>query len=248
MDHSRDIADLASPLVVALDTPDLRTARAWAASTAGVAGMVKVGLELWSAAGPGAVDALVGDGHRVMLDLKLHDIPNTVAAAVRGVAALGADLVTVHALGGRAMVEAAASAAGPDGPRIAAVTVLTSLDDAGLAELGLPGAAESVPRLAALAAAAGAGAIVCSPLEAAAVRAAVGPGTWIVCPGVRPAGTDAAVDDQRRVATPAAAVAAGADLLVVGRPVTGRPDARAAAAADADEALEAASARAGSGA
>jgi orotidine-5'-phosphate decarboxylase len=209
--------------------------------------MVKVGLELWSAAGPGAVDALVGDGHRVMLDLKLHDIPNTVAAAVRGVAALGADLVTVHALGGRAMVAAAAEAAA-GGPRIAAVTVLTSLDDAGLAELGLPGAAESVPRLAALAAAAGAGAIVCSPLEAAAVRAAVGPGTWIVCPGVRPAGPDAVLDDQRRVATPAAAVAAGADLLVVGRPVTGRPDARAAAAAIADQALEAASARAGSGA
>src|SRR4051812_14903356 len=97
----------ASPLVVALDAPDLRMARAWAAATAGVAGMVKVGLELWSAVGPSAVDALAGDGHRVMLDLKLHDIPNTVAGAVRPAAELGAELLTVHALGGSAMVRAA---------------------------------------------------------------------------------------------------------------------------------------------
>jgi orotidine-5'-phosphate decarboxylase len=236
----------ASPVVVALDTPDLRTARAWAAATAGVTGMVKVGLQLWSAAGPGAVSALVGDGHRVMLDLKLHDIPTTVAGAVRAQAELGAELLTVHALGGRAMLAAAVEAAGPDGPRVAAVTVLTSLDDAALGELGLPGAELTVPRLAALAAAAGAGAVVCAPPEVGAVRAVVGEGTWIVCPGVRAAGEAMAAgdaDDQRRVATPAGAIAAGADLLVVGRPVTGRPDARAAAAAIADEALAALAAR-----
>ena len=229
--------DLASPLVLALDTDDARTARAWAAATAGVAGLVKVGLQLWTAAGPTVVADLVGDGHRVMLDLKLHDIPNTVAAAVRAAAGLGADLVTVHAGGGRAMVAAAAEAAGERGPVIAAVTVLTSLDDTDLAEIGLPPAASAVPSLAALAVAAGAGALVCSPLEAAAVRAAVGPGPVLICPGVRPADPDAPADDQRRVTTAAGAVAAGADLLVVGRPLTGRADLRAAAMALKDEIL-----------
>jgi orotidine-5'-phosphate decarboxylase len=226
-----------SPVVLALDTPDLAVARRWADAAGDAIGLVKVGLELFTAAGPDAVRALVADGHRVMLDLKLHDIPNTVAAATRNVAGLGAELLTVHALGGPGMLTAAveaAGAAGPDGPVITAVTVLTSMTPADLDAAGLPQAATAVPALAALAARCGAGAIVCSPLEAAAVRAAVGDGVRIICPGVRPAGGDAG--DQARIATPAGAVAAGADLLVVGRPITGAPDPAAAAAAIAAEA------------
>ena len=223
-----------SPVVLALDTPDLALARRWADAAGDAMGLVKVGLELFTAAGPDAVRALVADGHRVMLDLKLHDIPSTVAAATRNVAGLGAELLTVHALGGPGMLTAAVEAAGRDGPAITAVTVLTSMTPADLDAVGLPGAAASVPALAALAARCGAGAIVCSPLEAAAVRAAVGDGVRIICPGVRPAGADAG--DQARMATPAAAVAARADLLVVGRPITGAPDPAAAAAAIAGEA------------
>jgi orotidine-5'-phosphate decarboxylase len=170
-----------------------------------------------------------------MLDLKLHDIPNTVAGAMRAAAGLGADIVTVHALGGPAMLTAAVEAAGPDGPAVAAVTVLTSMTKADLDAVGLPEAAAAVPALAALAARCGAGAVVCSPLEAAAVRAAAGTGVRIITPGVRPAGGDAG--DQARVATPAGAIAAGADLIVVGRPVTGAPSPRAAALAIRDEAL-----------
>jgi orotidine-5'-phosphate decarboxylase len=225
-----------SPVVVALDTDDLATALTWAKATRDAAGMVKVGLELWSAAGPDAVRALAADGHTVMLDLKLHDIPTTVAGAVRAVAALGAELLTVHALGGQAMLRAAVDAAAGR-TTIAAVTVLTSLAADDLDALGLPPAAEAVPRLATLAVAAGAGAVVCSPVEARKVRLATGPATRLICPGVRPAAGEP--DDQRRVATPAEAVAAGADLLVVGRPVTGADDPAAAAAAIRDEALAA---------
>ena len=172
--------------MVALDTPDLRPARAWAAATAGIAGMVKVGLEL-SAAGPAAVEALIADGHRVMLDLKLHDIPNTVAAAVHAAAgsAPSCSPSTPSAAG-----DARGRRRGQPGRRPG---------DRGRDRPNEPGrrpaspswaclaAAESVPRLAALAVAAGAGAIVCSPLEAAAVRAATGDGVRIICPGVRPA-------------------------------------------------------------
>ena len=178
------------------------------------------------------MEALTGDGHRVMLDLKLHDIPHTVAGAVHAAGELGAELL-VHALGGTALIEAAAQAAGPGGVQIAAVTVLANLVDAGLAELGLPGAAESVPRLAALAVAAGAGAIVCSPWRPPpCVPPPARPGSSaLACarPRRAPPATSAAY-------TPAGAVEAGADLLVVGRPVTGRPDVRAAAAAIRDQA------------
>jgi orotidine-5'-phosphate decarboxylase len=229
-----------SPIVLALDTPDLEEARVWAAAAGGSIGMVKVGLELFGAHGPRAVRALRGDGHRVMLDVKLHDIPATVARAVAALAPLGAELLTVHALGGRAMLGAALQAAAGR-TRITAVTVLTSLDQADLDELGLGPGASAAERLAGLALEAGCQALVCSPLEVARLRALAGPGVTLVCPGVRP-GTPGAVgrDDQARVAAPGAALAAGADLLVVGRPITRAPDPAAAARAVNAEALQAA--------
>jgi orotidine-5'-phosphate decarboxylase len=236
-----------SPLVLALDTDDLERALAWSRAAGAAAGMVKVGLELFGAAGPAAVAALAGGGRRVMLDLKLHDIPATVAGGLRAAARSGAELVTVHALGGPAMLEAAVEAAG-DGCRVAAVTILTSARPADLAAAGLPPAAEAVPRLAELAVGCGCPAIVCSPLEAAALRARLGPSVELVCPGVRPAGgsgppvsSAAAHHDQARVATPAEAIGAGATRIVVGRPITRSGDVGAAARAVRDQALAAAS-------
>jgi orotidine-5'-phosphate decarboxylase len=226
-----------SPLVLALDTDDLEQALAWSRAAGAAAGMVKVGLELFGAAGPAAVAALAGDGRRVMLDLKLHDIPATVAGGMRAAARSGAELVTVHALGGPAMLEAAVEAAG-DGCRVAAVTILTSAHPADLAAAGLPPAAEAVPRLAELAVGCGCPAIVCSPLEAAALRARLGPSVELVCPGVRPAGVGG--NDQSRVATPVEAIAAGATRIVVGRPITRSEDVGAAARAVRDQALAAA--------
>jgi orotidine-5'-phosphate decarboxylase len=233
-----------SPLVLALDTGDLRQALDWSLLAGEAAGMVKVGLELFGAEGPAAVAALAAQGRGVMLDLKLHDIPATVAGAVRMAERAGAELVTVHALGGPAMLAAAVGAA--DGCRVAAVTVLTSAGPGELAAAGLPPAAEAVPRLAELAAAAGCQSLVCSPLEAAALRDLLGPAVELLCPGVRPAaarggppGWDGA-DDQARVATPAAAMRAGASRIVVGRPITGAPDVAAAAHAVRDEAVAAA--------
>jgi orotidine-5'-phosphate decarboxylase len=227
---------VASPLVVALDTDQLGRALAWSRAAGEAAGMVKVGLELFGAEGPAAVRALAGEGRRVMLDLKLHDIPATVAGAARAAARAGAELVTVHALGGPAMLAAAVEGAG-DGCRVAAVTVLTSTGPGDLAAVGLPPAAEAVPRLAELAAAAGCQALVCSPLEVAAVRTLLGEAAELICPGVRPAAGEA--HDQARVATPAAAMEAGASWIVVGRPVTGAADVAAAASAIRDQALAA---------
>ena len=226
-----------SPLVLALDTDDLEQAAAWSGAAGEAAGMVKVGLELFGAAGPAAVAALAGDGRRVMLDLKLHDIPATVAGGMRAAARAGAELVTVHALGGPAMLEAAVQAAG-DRCRVAAVTILTSAGPADLAAVGLPPAAESVPRLAELAVRSGCRAVVCSPLEAAALRARLGPAVELICPGVRSAAS-AASDDQARVATPAEAIAAGATRIVVGRPITRSDDVGAAARAVRDQAVAA---------
>ena len=226
-----------SPLVLALDTDDLERAVAWSEAAGEAAGMVKVGLELFGASGPTAVAALAGDGRRVMLDLKLHDIPATVAGGMRAAARAGAELVTVHALGGPAMLEAAVQAAG-DGCRVAAVTILTSARPADLAAAGLPPAAESVPRLAELAVRSGCRAVVCSPLEAAALRDRLGPAVELICPGVRPAAA-AASDDQARVATPAEAMAAGATRIVVGRPITRSDDVGAAARAVRDQAVAA---------
>ena len=238
-----------SPLVLALDTDDLEQAVAWSLAAGEAAGMVKVGLELFGAAGPAAVAALAGRRRRVMLDLKLHDIPATVAGGMRAAARAGAELVTVHALGGPAMLEAAVQAAG-DRCRVAAVTILTSAAPADLAAAGLPPAAEAVPRLADLAVRSGCQAIVCSPLEAAALRARLGPAVELVCPGVRPAwgsgglmersgGPPAStpVDDQARVATPAQAMAAGATRIVVGRPITRADDVGAAAREVRDQAV-----------
>jgi orotidine-5'-phosphate decarboxylase len=227
-----------SPLVLALDTDDPEQAVAWSLAAGEAAGMVKVGLELFGAAGPAAVAALAGHGRRVMLDLKLHDIPATVAGGTRAAARSGAELVTVHALGGPAMLEAAVQAAG-DRCRVAAVTILTSAGPADLAAAGLPPAAEAVPRLAELAVRSGCQAIVCSPLEAGALRARLGPSVELVCPGVRPDGAAPDLHDQARVATPAQAMAAGATRIVVGRPITRADDVGAAARAVRDQALAA---------
>jgi len=216
-----------APVAIALDAPDAETAVRWAAAVAPSVQVLKVGMELFYAAGPQIVEQ-VRSGRDVFLDLKLHDIPNTVAGAARAVAALRPRFLTVHAAGGAEMVRAAVQAA-PE-VTITAVTVLTSMSDDDLAQVGFTGPSlDAVRRLAVLAVGAGAGALVCSPREVAAVRAEVGPDVVLITPGVRPAGADAG--DQVRVATPAQALADGADLLVVGRPVTGSPDPGAAAAA-----------------
>jgi orotidine-5'-phosphate decarboxylase len=199
-------------------------------AVAGSVTTAKVGLQLFAAEGPGAVDKVraAGGDLDIFLDLKLHDIPATITGAARSLAAVAPAYLTVHAGGGAAMVAAAAEAL-PD-TRIAAVTVLTSLSGYDLDEIGLAGPpVEAVARLARLAVGAGARAIVCSPQEVAAVRAAVGTGITLITPGVRPAGAD--VNDQSRVATPEQALADGADLVVIGRPITGAADPGEAAAA-----------------
>jgi len=214
-------------ICVALDFPSWREAEPFARTVAPGVGILKVGLEMFTAEGPAAVRAAAALGRPVFLDLKLHDIPNTVEGAARSAAASGASLLTVHASGGPAMVAAAVKGAGGK-LRVLAVTVLTSLDAAALRAVGLDGPPEAaVVRLARLAVDAGAGGLVCSPHEVRAVRAAVGPGPLLVVPGVRPAG--AAKGDQARVATPAEAVAAGADVIVLGRPLRDAPDPLAAA-------------------
>ncbi len=217
----------------ALDFAGWAEAEPFARAIAPHVGMLKVGLELFTAEGPAAVRAAAALGRPVFLDLKLHDIPATVEGAARSAAATGAALLTIHASGGPEMVRAAVRGAGGK-VRILAVTVLTSLDAAALERIGLGGPPEAaVVRLARLAVEAGAGGLVCSPHEVAAVRAAVGPGPLLVVPGVRPAGS--ARGDQARVATPADAVRAGADVIVVGRPLRDAPDPVAAALAIAAE-------------
>ncbi|GAA0414041.1 orotidine 5'-phosphate decarboxylase [Acrocarpospora corrugata] len=217
-----------APIAVALDAPNLDTAARWASLVTPHVSTVKVGLELYLRYGPDVIATVRGaSGVRIFLDLKLHDIPNTVAGAARAVARLKPAILTVHATGGAAMIAAAVEAAPQT--QIAAVTLLTSLSEADLARVGIEGpAGDAVRRLAALAVGAGAQALVCSPREVAAVRAEVGPGVTLITPGVRPAGAD--TQDQARVATPEAAMADGADLLVIGRPITGSPDPGAAAA------------------
>lgn len=219
---------LRAPIAVALDAPDVETAARWAQAVTPHVAVVKVGLELFCRCGPSVVDAVLGgSGVGLFLDLKLHDIPNTVAGAASSVARLKPRYLTVHASGGADMVRAAVEAA-PD-VTIAAVTVLTSISADVLTSVGLSGPPlDAVRRLAALAVGAGAGALVCSPMEVAAVRAEVGPHVVLITPGVRPLGADA--QDQARVATPAQALADGADLLVIGRPITGAADPGAAAA------------------
>jgi orotidine-5'-phosphate decarboxylase len=217
-----------APIAVALDAPDLEAAARWASLVTPHVSTVKVGLELYLRYGPDVVASVRGANRvQVFLDLKLHDIPATVAGAARAVARLRPAILTVHAAGGPAMIRAAVDAA--PNVAIAAVTVLTSLTETDLGAIGLAGpASDAVRRLAATAVEAGAQAVVCSPQEAAAVRAEVGPDITLITPGVRPPG--AATQDQARVATPEEALAAGADLLVIGRPITGAPDPGAAAA------------------
>jgi orotidine-5'-phosphate decarboxylase len=218
-----------APIAVALDAPDLETAARWASLVIPHVSTVKVGLELYLRYGPDVIASVRGASRvEIFLDLKLHDIPATVAGAARVVSRLRPAYLTVHATGGAAMIRAAADAA--PNTKIAAVTILTSLRDADLADIGLAGpASDAVRRLAVMAVGSGARALVCSPQEAAAVRAEVGSEITLITPGVRPEG--AAAQDQARVATPEEALSAGADLLVIGRPITGSPDPGASAAA-----------------
>ena len=218
-----------APVAVALDAPDIATAARWARAVTPHVSTLKVGLELFCRYGAAAVEETRGDTDvRLFLDLKLHDIPATVGGAARAVAKLRPDYLTVHASGGAAMVAAAAQA--PPDCLVVGVTVLTSLSDDDVAAVGLAGSSlDACRRLAVLAVGAGARALVCSPREVAAVRAEVGSAAVLITPGVRPAGADPG--DQSRVATPQQALADGADLLVVGRPITGAHDPGAAAAA-----------------
>lgn len=222
----------AGRLIVALDLPRLDQALDLAARMGPAPAVLKLGLELFCAEGPAALAALSARAP-VFLDLKLHDIPNTVAGAVRSLAGRGAAMLTLHAGGGPAMITAAreaAEAAGAARPLLLAVTVLTSMDAATLHEVGVAGGpAQQVLRLARMAMAAGADGLVCSAREVPLIRDALGEGPLLVVPGIRPAGS--AHGDQARVATPEDAVAAGADWIVVGRPITAAADPGAAARA-----------------
>jgi orotidine-5'-phosphate decarboxylase len=219
-------------LIVALDFDDMNRVQQLVTTLGDAVGHYKVGMELFYAAGGEAVRFLRAAGKEVFLDLKLHDIPNTVGRSAGVLAALGATMINVHATGGTAMMRAAqaATAGCKPRPKLIAVTVLTSLDEAEWARLNcaVP-IAQQAAHLAELAKEAGLDGVVASPQEAAAIRAACGPEFLIVTPGVRPAGS--AVNDQSRVATPAGALRAGASHLVVGRPITAAPDPRAAALA-----------------
>lgn len=222
-----------SRLIVAIDTPELVQAQALTRAVAPHCQMVKLGLEFFLRHGPeGYRAALQGVAADVFLDLKLHDIPNTVAGAVGSLLPLAPKFLTLHAGGGAKMIEAAAQAASRAGnarPHLLAVTVLTSFDEAGLEATGIEGGiAKQVVRLARLALAAGADGLVCSPHEIAILRAEFGAKPILVVPGIRPAG--AALGDQARVMTPPQAVAAGADYIVVGRPIAQAPNPGQAAA------------------
>jgi orotidine-5'-phosphate decarboxylase len=218
-------------LAIALDFPTAAQALAAVDRLNNTCRWFKVGMELFYAEGAPLIHTLRNRGFEIFLDLKLHDIPNTVAGAVSSVTATGASLLTLHAAGGERMMAAAAAALTAGSPRLLAVTVLTSMDVADLAATGVAAApADQVLRLARLAQQSGIAGMVCSPLEVAALRAALAPDTMLVVPGIRPASTAGGnPDDQRRIATPAAAIRDGASLLVVGRPVTQASDPAAAA-------------------
>ncbi len=216
-------------LIVALDVPNAREAVGLVRSIGDAAGAYKIGLQLFVAEGPAIVRELVASGRRVFLDLKLHDIPNTVSHAVKSAVDSGASMLTVHASGGAAMLKAATEAAAGR-LKILAVTVLTSMDEDTLHEVGVPTSIlDQALKMAALAKSSGCGGVITSPREAAALRKLLGDGMAIVTPGVRPAGSE--VNDQKRIATPAEAITAGASHIVVGRPITHASDPTQAALA-----------------
>ena len=232
-------------ILVALDVPTAADALALARTLRGAVGGFKVGMELFTAAGPDVVRALVAEGDRIFLDLKFHDIPNTVAGAVRSAASLGVWMLNVHASGGLPMLDAAREAADSvaaqsDGlgarPLVIAVTALTSLDADTLASVGVSATPRAqVMRLASLAQAAGLDGVVASPQEAAELRRSMGPDFVIVTPGIRGGAASSGSDDQVRTATPAGAIAAGSSYLVIGRPITAAANPRQAAEAIANE-------------
>ncbi len=225
-------------IIVALDVQTRAEAVSKIETIGEAVGFYKIGMELFTAEGPDVVKAVRDMGKKVFLDLKFHDIPRTVERAVRSAAKLGVDLLTIHSTGGRAMIRAAADAAaefGAAGPKVLAVTVLTSLDRTDLEDVGITGRspADQVFEMARFAVANGASGLVCSPMEVGRLSAALPAGTLFITPGVRPAG--AALGDQKRVATPAEAVRDGATHLVVGRPILAAPDPAAAARSILDE-------------
>lgn len=227
---------MSSPIILAMDTDDLDTAKRWIDITNGAVDIYKLGLEFFLKFGRDGVAAIQKETDcQIFLDLKLHDIPNTVSAATAQVAPLAPKFLTVHASGGSAMIKAAADNA----PKtdITAVTILTSLSQEDMTAIGYEGTPQSrAIELAKLAVASGAKAIVCSPLEIAGIRSAVPADISIITPGIRPLGT-AGGDDQKRVMDPKSAIAAGANYLVIGRPITGAQDMAAAAKAIYEEAL-----------
>jgi orotidine-5'-phosphate decarboxylase len=214
--------DMRERLIVALDVPNAKAAQDLMGRIGDSAVFYKVGLQLFTAEGPGFVAELARLGRKVFLDLKLHDIPNTVAHAVQSVRGLGASMLTVHASGGAEMLKAAVEAAGPQ-LGVLAVTVLTSLNDQRLREIGVAGrTTDQVLLLAALAQTTGCRGVVASPQEVSQLRQALGNGLAIVSPGIRPSGADK--NDQQRIATPREAIRAGASHLVVGRPISDAND------------------------
>ena len=221
-------------LIVALDVNNRQEAVEKVKAIGDSVGFYKIGLELFTAEGPDVVKAVKDLGKRIFLDLKFHDIPRTVERAVKSGGKLGVDLMTIHSVGGKAMIRAAADAAaefGANGPKILAVTVLTSLDQTDLEDVGIKGRtpAEQVEAMARFAVDNGANGLVCSPREVGNLSKMLKAGTLFITPGVRPAGS--AVGDQKRVATPAEAVRDGATHLVVGRPILAAEDPVAAAKA-----------------
>jgi len=225
-----------NPVFCALDTTDVDRAASLAQSLKGHVGGLKIGKEFFTAHGPAGVRRVIPEGTPLFLDLKFHDIPNTVAGAVRAATALSPAILNVHAAGGRAMMEAARTAAqeSETPPWVLAVTVLTSLDASDLADIGVHGSpADQVVRLATLAQRAGLDGVVCAAQEIAALRRECGPDFKLGVPGIRPA--DSATGDQKRTMTPAEAAGLGADVLVIGRPITNAPDPAAAAQAIAAE-------------